>query len=75
MPEIKNRKLSPMQKAKCSAKAGTLCWKCKNLNCSWMRDLVPVKGWTAEKHMFKIDGKKTVASYCVIDCPSFNGSR
>ena len=36
---------------------GTLCWKCKNavpskdgtVGCSWMIDLIPVKGWDARQ--------------------------
>ena len=46
----------------------TLCWRCDNAiyGCSWARNFVPVKNWTAVPTV--IEGN---TSYCVIDCPEF----
>ena len=58
-------------------KRQTLCWNCKRLDCSWMKDLKPVKGWTAEKSSissFTSRKKREIKSYFVIDCPLFEAS-
>lgn len=53
-------------------KPKTLCWDCANAvpdkkghGCSWSRDLIPVKGWTAKQ------GKYNQSSYRVEKCPEF----
>lgn len=48
----------------------TLCWDCKRLDCSWMKNLKPVPGWTAERHIKEFGGKE-LATYCVKECPEF----
>lgn len=42
-------------------KRETLCWTCDKtvLNCSWMRDEIPVHGWEI--------GDKT----CILQCPNY----
>lgn len=49
--------------------SSTICWDCKKAigGCSWSNYFIPVKGWTA-KPTTKTGG---IASYLVIDCPSF----
>lgn len=54
----------------------TLCWCCENAvpsaerGCSWSRELTPVDGWRATKHLMKYD-TKTVESYIVHWCPQY----
>lgn len=36
-------------KSKHPPKAITICWNCAKLDCSWMKKLEPVAGWTAKK--------------------------
>ena len=50
--------------------AETLCWDCKRLDCVWMKNLKPVPGWTAERHIKEFGGKE-LATYCVKECPEF----
>lgn len=53
----------------------TLCWKCKRLDCSWMRNLIPVPGWTAEPSQIKNQNSnvRSLKSYFVKACPLFKG--
>ena len=57
-------------------KANSLCWQCKRAYgfCSWSRDFIPVKGWTA-KHTIIKSGKSAdtieTDSYYVKKCPLF----
>lgn len=67
------KSLTDSQKTKCVGK-GTLCWSCRRLDCSWMRSLAPVPGWTAEKHQVRNSkfGRICLAtSYSVEKCPLF----
>lgn len=60
--------------SKFSSYGGTLCWKCKRLDCSWMQSLIPVRGWTAIKSYisFTVKGKQHIKrSYRVTDCLLF----
>ena len=50
--------------------AETLCWDCKRLDCVWMKNLKPVPGWTAERHIKEFGGKE-LDTYCVKECPEF----
>lgn len=50
--------------------AETICWDCKRLDCAWMKNLKPVPGWTAERHIKEFGGKE-LAAYCVKECPEF----
>ena len=55
---------------------GSICWRCRkatNSGCSWSRDKKPVEGWTATEKNYKGFNGKLVTSYCVIDCPEFEG--
>jgi len=48
----------------------SLGWDCSKAirnGCSWAKDFIPVKGWTAEPTR-----KKTFDSFRVIDCPEFD---
>lgn len=67
-------KLTDSQKEKCGRNSGTLCWSCRRLDCSWMRSLQPVPGWTAEPRQVRVEtfGRvKMSASYRVEKCPMF----
>ena len=48
----------------------TLCWDCKRLDCTWMKNLKPVPGWTAERHIKEFNGEE-LSTYCVKECPEF----
>ena len=66
-----------------------LCWKCqratgnKDLQCPWLRDFTPVKGWIAEPtnirnvRMKEYDGQpvdertENIATFAIFDCPMF----
>lgn len=60
---------------KCRSGGGTLCWRCDRIvGCSWMQELKPVKGWTAEERTVKYSSSgRTVVkpSYHVKKCPLF----
>ena len=67
-------KLTVSQNEKCECKHGTLCWRCRHLDCSWMRSLIPVPGWTATQHQLRFStfGRiRVAASYSVERCPLF----
>ncbi len=53
----------------------TLCWKCKRVDCSWMRSFKPVKGWVADRYDYKCyysgNNEYIVDSYVVKECPLF----
>lgn len=51
----------------------TLCWKCQRALgfCSWSRNFVPVKGWTAKPTLIKQKEGNYTKSYCVEKCPQF----
>ena len=53
----------------------SLCWKCSNMKCSWISDLIPVPGWKATPTKIKQRGKFTysIDSYHVEECPEFKG--
>ena len=48
------------------------CITCRNAcgGCSWSREFVPVKGWTAEKNTIPDNGKHA-ETYKIIDCPEY----
>lgn len=48
------------------------CWTCENCysDCSWSRDFIPVKGWTAEKTFIPSNGEYA-ESYKIISCPEY----
>ena len=52
---------------------GQICWRCKNAtgNCSWSRDLKPIKGWQATKSLKKDDMGQPYSSYRITYCPQF----
>ena len=52
---------------------GSLCFYCKRCtDCSWMRDLIPVPGWTATAtEIVTHYSSVTFPSYHVYDCPNF----
>ena len=51
-----------------SRSTGNICWDCKFAigGCSWSDELIPVKGWTANKVV-----KQTTETFNVIGCPLF----
>lgn len=53
----------------------TLCQKCSRLDCSWMRDLIPVPGWEATPSKIKNGEGRKVKSYHVISCPLYERSK
>lgn len=52
---------------------GSLCFYCKRCasDCEWMRNLTPVRGWTALATDILVSVKKELPSYHVYDCPNF----
>lgn len=55
-------------------KQPTLCFSCKRLDCTWMKNLEPVAGWDAKKTVIRnrASGKDVlVPSYCVESCPGY----
>lgn len=65
---------SDKAKPKKVPKPATLCWECDKLDCSWMRFLEPVAGWTATPdNVGFTNGKKwhSLPSYNVQACPGF----
>lgn len=71
---MKYYKCSGNQKPKKPPKPATLCWDCAKLDCSWMRFLEPVAGWTATPdNVGFTNGKKwrSLPSYNVQACPGF----
>lgn len=63
-----NRKMCDNCREKCSNKQ-TLCFSCERLDCSWMRDLIPVEGWKANKSNIKYNNGGI--SYSVVVCPEY----
>ena len=53
----------------------TLCQKCSRLDCSWMRDLIPVPGWEATPSTIKNGEDRMLKSYHVISCPLYERSK
>ena len=49
----------------------TLCWDCCRATggCPWANELIPVKGWTAQK--IHKTSSKPYDTYIVLDCPLF----
>ena len=75
---MKNNKCGNCQsdevKPKHPPKAITICWNCAKLDCSWMRSLEPVAGWTAKKTDvgYRLSGGfHHLPSYCVESCPGY----
>ncbi|MCC8136235.1 MAG: hypothetical protein LIO40_06160 [Ruminococcus sp.] len=76
-------KLTPEQREKCGKGKGTLCWQCdfEDMRCSWMRELIPVDGWTADPTEIissctnpetgEIEITSRLPSYNVKACPLF----
>lgn len=63
-----------IKREKCHRSGGTLCWSCDEIYCSWMQELKPVKGWTAEPRTVKYTcAGRTIEkrSYHVKKCPLF----
>ena len=49
----------------------SLCNYCPKIDCSWMRDCIPVNGWDAIKRPYsKYHG--VTYTYHVFDCPLFS---
>lgn len=53
------------------SKTLTLCWKCSNMNCSWMRRTEPVNGWNAESTVISQSDYPDTPSFHVFECPEF----
>lgn len=61
---------------KLSIERGQLCWSCKHATnatreCSWSRELKPVKGWTAKPVIIKEEDGYTCRTYQILKCPKF----
>lgn len=72
--ESDSSSVSERRERKAAEKKETLCWNCKNMGCSWMKNMMPVDGWTADET--EISTKKDVRrrvlrSYFVHECPEF----
>lgn len=58
----------------------SICWSCKratgnpDLQCPWVRDFRPVKGWDAKPTVRKSSSGLVVHSYCVDECPLYRQS-
>ena len=54
---------------------GQPCWTCTKAcgECSWSRNLTPVKGWVAEKVPFKtgLVDKSNDYTYKILECPEY----
>lgn len=53
--------------------SGQLCWSCVNFasGCSWSRNFIPVKGWTAKRTLVKHGNDSKIESYSVLSCPEY----
>lgn len=73
--KVKRKQIEPITK----------CWSCRNAvpsiykeqGCSWSRDFIPVKGWTAKKTIINIHGsiRRENESYFVRSCPEYISDR
>lgn len=60
-------------------KKSTLCWDCKNYNCSWITRGKPVEGWKAKKT--RVIAKETkggagaLNSFVVSKCPEYKKNK
>ena len=43
--------------------------------CSWSKEFIPVKGWTAEKDVKEANSPKPIETWKVIDCPEYEADR
>lgn len=54
---------------------GTLCWKCGNYSCSWIKKLEPIPGWSAKPTKVRSVGHRPgvneIDSYTVRKCPEY----
>lgn len=57
-------------KAKERRNRQTICWECSRLDCPWMQDSIPVKGWIAEPSVIK-NKNGDIKSFCVMQCPMY----